>query len=244
MSPLLLLLLSPALAALEAHARVETVFRTLHSLVPGHGEWSEVVEARAAYLAAREGDPRQYDPDSLPYFKFIPRWVAGRHLGTCGRYVLEATPGMERTPVEGTCFQSVEVGGGEGGGGGQVSSTVLDSGEVEVTIHLGLPTSLLCHASFILATDEHIELEEVRCPAHRPQLWLPGEHLVTFPATPGPSPAQAWDLYQRWPGTIHRTQGTAPLPLPHLPRGGHLQPRGHPRPVRALPHPGGRPYVC
>jgi len=59
-----------------------------------------------------------------------------------------------------------------------------------VTIHLGLPTSLLCHASFVLATDEHIELEE---------LWLPGDHVVTFPAPASPSPAQAWDLYQRGP---------------------------------------------
>ena len=66
------------------------------------------------------------------------------------RYMLTATPGIEKVPVEGTCFQSVEL-----------SSKTLESGDVEVTLHLGLPTSLLCHASFILATDKHIELEEV-----------------------------------------------------------------------------------
>ena len=64
--------------------------------------------------------------------------------------MLTATPGSESVPVEGTCFQSVEV-----------TSKALESGDVEVTLHLGLPTSLLCHASFILATDKHIELEEV-----------------------------------------------------------------------------------
>ena len=64
--------------------------------------------------------------------------------------MLTATPGSENVPVEGTCFQSAEV-----------SSKALKSGDVEVTLHLGLPTSLLCHASFILATDKHIELEEV-----------------------------------------------------------------------------------
>ena len=64
--------------------------------------------------------------------------------------MLTATPGSEKVPVEGTCFQSAEV-----------SSKALKSGDVEVTLHLGLPTSLLCHASFILATDKHIELEEV-----------------------------------------------------------------------------------
>ena len=64
--------------------------------------------------------------------------------------MLTATPGSENVPVEGTCFQSVEL-----------SSKALESGDVEVTLHLGLPTSLLCHASFILATDKHIELEEV-----------------------------------------------------------------------------------
>ena len=64
--------------------------------------------------------------------------------------MLTATPGSENVPVEGTCFQSAEV-----------SSKALKSGDVEVTLHLGLPTSLLCHASFVLATDKHIELEEV-----------------------------------------------------------------------------------
>ena len=64
--------------------------------------------------------------------------------------MLTATPGSEKVPLEGTCFQSVDV-----------TSKTLESGDVEVTLHLGLPTSLLCHASFILATDKHIELEEV-----------------------------------------------------------------------------------
>ena len=64
--------------------------------------------------------------------------------------MLTATPGAENVPLEGTCFQSVDV-----------TSKTLESGDVEVTLHLGLPTSLLCHASFILATDKHIELEEV-----------------------------------------------------------------------------------
>ena len=67
--------------------------------------------------------------------------------------MLTATPGSEKVPVDGTCFQSVEV-----------TSKTLESGNVEVTLHLGLPTSLLCHASFILATDKHIELEEVAPP--------------------------------------------------------------------------------
>ena len=52
--------------------------------------------------------------------------------------------------MDGTCFSSAEV-----------TSVTLESGAVEVTIHLGLPTSLLCHASFILATDKHVELKEV-----------------------------------------------------------------------------------
>ena len=67
--------------------------------------------------------------------------------------MLTATPGSEKVPVDGTCFQSVEV-----------TSKTLESGDVEVTLHLGLPTSLLCHASFILATDKHIELKEVSPP--------------------------------------------------------------------------------
>ena len=66
------------------------------------------------------------------------------------RYKFTATPGSEKIPVDGTCFSSAEV-----------TSATLESGAVEVTIHLGLPTSLLCHASFILATDKHVELKEV-----------------------------------------------------------------------------------
>ena len=46
----------------------------------------------------------------------------------------------------------------------EVTSKTVESGNVEVTLHLGLPTSLLCHASFILATDKHIELKEVAPP--------------------------------------------------------------------------------
>ena len=113
--------------------------------------------------------------------------------------MLTATPGSEKVPVEGTCFQSAEV-----------SSKALKSGDVEVTLHLGLPTSLLCHASFILATDKHIELEEVA--SNNPiqtiqtntqfiqtpfQLWLPGDHTITFPAIVNSTAAEDWDLYTR-----------------------------------------------
>ena len=124
--------------------------------------------------------------------------------------MLTATPGSEKVPVEGTCFQSAEV-----------SSKALKSGDVEVTLHLGLPTSLLCHASFILATDKHIELEEVTssivqlsisstCPFIQSngihgtqsiqtpfQLWLPGDHTITFPAIANSTAAEDWDLYTR-----------------------------------------------
>ena len=106
--------------------------------------------------------------------------------------MLTATPGSENVPVEGTCFQSVDV-----------SSKALESGDVEVTLHLGLPTSLLCHASFILATDKHIELEEVASSNIQfiqtllLQLWLPGDHKITFPAITNSTPAEDWDLYTR-----------------------------------------------
>jgi hypothetical protein len=76
------MLLLPLLLPAAAAGRVETVFRALHSLVPGHGDWQEVaihpslarqvVESKAAYLAERALGG-QYDPDSLPYFKFIPK---------------------------------------------------------------------------------------------------------------------------------------------------------------------------
>merc|ERR1712130_174466 len=117
--------------------RIEIFARALHSLIPGHGAWSEVLSLKESYLRLR-AEESEWDPDNLPYFKFIPR------------YMLTATPGSENVPVEGTCFQNAEV-----------TSKALKSGDVEVTLHLGLPTSLLCHASFVLATDKHIELKEV-----------------------------------------------------------------------------------
>ena len=106
--------------------------------------------------------------------------------------MLTATPGSESVPVEGTCFQSVEL-----------TSKALESGDVGVTLHLGLPTSLLCHASFILATDKHIELEEVASSNIQSiqtllQLWLPGDHTITFPAISNSTPAEDWDLYTRY----------------------------------------------
>merc|ERR1712212_1079174 len=133
--------------------RIEIFARALHSLIPGHGTWSEVLSLKESYLRLR-AEESQWDPDTLPYFKFIPK------------YMLTATPGSENVPVEGTCFQSVDV-----------TSKALESGDVEVTLHLGLPTSLLCHESFILATDKHIELEEVvssniQSIQTRLQLWL------------------------------------------------------------------------
>merc|ERR1712212_794152 len=146
--------------------RVEIFARALHSLIPGHGAWSEVLSLKESYLRLR-AEESQWDPDTLPYFKFIPK------------YKFTATPGSEKVPVDGTCFSSAEV-----------TSATLESGDVEVTLHLGLPTSLLCHASFILATDKHIELEE---------LWLPGDHTITFPAITNSTPAEDWDLYTRGP---------------------------------------------
>merc|ERR1712130_669259 len=110
--------------------RIEIFARALHSLIPGHGTWSEVLSLKESYLRLR-AEESEWDPDNLPYFKFIPR------------YMLTATPGSENVPVEGTCFQNAEV-----------TSKALKSGDVEVTLHLGLPTSLLCHASFVLALFE------------------------------------------------------------------------------------------
>ena len=122
--------------------------------------------------------------------------------------MLTATPGSENVPVEGTCFQNAVV-----------TSKALKSGDVEVTLHLGLPTSLLCHASFVLATDKHIELKEVASSNVQSiqthpiqfassnfqsiqtlfQLWLPGDHTITFPAIANSTPAEDWDLYTRCP---------------------------------------------
>merc|ERR1712055_1071688 len=102
--------------------RVEIFARALHSLIPGHGPWSEVLQLKDSYLRLR-AEESQWDPDTLPYFKFIPK------------YKFTAMPGSEKVPVDGTCFSSAEV-----------TSATLESGDVEVTIHLGLPTSLLCHA--------------------------------------------------------------------------------------------------
>merc|ERR1712130_180315 len=110
--------------------RIEIFARALHSLIPGHGTWSEVLSLKESYLRLR-AEESEWDPDNLPYFKFIPK------------YMLTATPGSENVPVEGTCFQNAEV-----------TSKALKSGDVEVTLHLGLPTSLLCHASFVLALFE------------------------------------------------------------------------------------------
>jgi len=146
--------------------RIEIFARTLHSLIPGHGAWSEVLSLKESYMKLRAKES-EWDPDKLPYFKFIPK------------YMLTATPGSENVPVEGTCFQNAVV-----------TSKALKSGGVEVTLHLGLPTSLLCHASFVLATDKHIELKE---------LWLPGDHTITFPAIANSTPAEDWDLYTRGP---------------------------------------------
>ena len=66
--------------------RVEIFARALHSLIPGHGAWSEagqlftifilirhqVLSLKESYLRLR-AEESQWDPDSLPYFKFIPK---------------------------------------------------------------------------------------------------------------------------------------------------------------------------
>jgi hypothetical protein len=146
--------------------------------------------------------------------------------------------------VEGTCFQDATVGRGRRGTATQVTSSRAAGGAVEVTIHLGAIDAILCHAGFILATDKHLVLKE---------LWLPGDHVVTFPAIPDSTPAEDWDLYDRRPATpsSQRTSGAqgssstgSPLrrcpPRRPRPAPGHLQPRRHARPLRALSHPGGR----
>ena len=66
--------------------RVEIFARALHSLIPGHGAWSEagdflqnhnfirhqVLSLKESYLRLR-AEEREWDPDTLPYFKFIPK---------------------------------------------------------------------------------------------------------------------------------------------------------------------------
>ena len=66
--------------------RVEIFARALHSLIPGHGPWSEagalftiVISIRHQVLSLKESylrlraEESQWDPDTLPYFKFIPK---------------------------------------------------------------------------------------------------------------------------------------------------------------------------
>jgi len=80
---------------------------------------------------------RGYDPDSLPYFKIFPKYIA------------TLAPNSE-ADVPDTCWSTAKV-----------TNELQDDNSTIVTIHLAGPGSLLCHTSFILSSGSEIHLKEI-----------------------------------------------------------------------------------
>ena len=74
---------------------LHTFFKIFHSLVSPDGDFEDLIKMKDKFI--REYPYKAtYDPDSLPYFKFIPK------------YLTTLAPNTEED-LTGTCFKSVQV---------------------------------------------------------------------------------------------------------------------------------------
>jgi len=115
---------------------VYTFFKIFHSLVSPDGDFGEILRMKDDFI--REYPQKSgYDPDSLPYFKFIPKYVA------------TLAPGTEED-IAGTCFEFVKV-----------KSEILPDNRTSLSVHLGNPGALLCHSSFIFSSGSEVFVKEL-----------------------------------------------------------------------------------
>ena len=74
---------------------VHTLFKIFHSLILPTGDFGEVKHMKDRFIMEKELRT-SYDPDSLPYFKIMPKY-------------LTTLPPNTEEDIPGTCFQSVQV---------------------------------------------------------------------------------------------------------------------------------------
>ena len=90
---MLLLLLSPASS--QEDGMVLTLFKIFHNLVAPNGDFEDIIRMKEQFVAEKQLR-HTYDPDSLPYFKIMPK------------YVTTLAPNTTED-ILGTCFGSVQV---------------------------------------------------------------------------------------------------------------------------------------
>ena len=73
---LLVLSLSTAVHC-EQNQIIEDFFKIFHSLINPDGDFDELIRLKDSFLAdSRDSPPQEDDLDSMPYFKFMPKFVS------------------------------------------------------------------------------------------------------------------------------------------------------------------------
>ena len=88
-------LLSSSSVAGQDGDLLHTFFKIFHSLVSPHTEFQDLIRIKDKFIQEYP-HKTNYDPDSLPFFKFIPK------------YLTTLAPNTEEE-ITGTCFESVKV---------------------------------------------------------------------------------------------------------------------------------------
>jgi len=156
-------LLSSSSVAGQDGDLLHTFFKIFHSLVSPHTEFQDLIRIKDKFIQEYP-HKTTYDPDSLPFFKFIPK------------YLTTLAPNTEED-ITGTCFESVKI-----------QNEILVDNSTIVSVHLGKPGNLLCHASFIFSSGSEVFVKE---------LWQEGTHQVPFSSPT--TEAEMWDMLERGP---------------------------------------------
>ena len=166
--------LLPAVLAAVPPSLVTEVFKLVNHLAAPGQQWEDLLAAKERYINDRYiAQDRIYDPDSLPYFKIIPKFVGA------------VAPGAA-VEVRGTCWKSARA-----------SVREMEGGAVEVVVSLLGPASLLCHTSFVITSaqqtlvkewwlpgEHRVELETPVGPAERWDLLERGPRIFVYPLPP------------------------------------------------------------